>query len=59
MRWDGVPGDSGTGGLDGMELTVSNDMVKSLWVWIKGQGTKVDITVGVYYKPLSLDDDTN
>ena len=38
---------------------VINDMVESLWVWIEGQGTKVGITAGVYYKPLSLDYDTN
>ena len=57
VRWDGVA--VCTGGLDGTELTFSNAMVDSLCVWLKGQGNKVDVTVGAYSKPLSLDDDAN
>lgn len=37
-----------------MDLTVGCDVAESLWVLIKGQGSKV----GVYYKPLSQEDDT-
>ncbi|KAJ7404365.1 mitochondrial fission process protein 1 [Pitangus sulphuratus] len=48
-----------TEGLECMELTVSNDTVETLWVRMKGQTNKVDITLAVYYTPPSQDDDTD
>ena len=42
-----------TEGLDCMELSIGDDMVKSLWVRIKGQANKGDVVVGVYYRPPS------
>ena len=32
-------------------LGANEDRVESLWVRIKGQAPKADITVGVYYRP--------
>lgn len=62
----GVPhwmltGSSGEAGrwLECMELTFGNGTVLSLWVRIKGQTNKMDVIVGVYYKPPSQDNDTD
>ncbi|GAB0186493.1 hypothetical protein GRJ2_001114600 [Grus japonensis] len=48
-----------TEGLDCTELSIGDDMVKSLWVRIKGQANKGDVIVGVYYRPPSQDDATD
>ncbi|GAB0206625.1 mitochondrial enolase superfamily member 1 [Grus japonensis] len=48
-----------TEGLDCTELSVGDDTVESLWVRIKGQANKGDVTVGVYYRPPSQDDITD
>jgi len=45
VRWDGIAICSG--GLGWMELVDGNDTTGSLWVWIKGQGNEVDVSVGV------------
>ena len=44
-----------------MELAVSccSDTVESFWVRIKGQANKVDVVVGVYYRPNGQDDNTD
>lgn len=44
-------------GLERMELRVVNGMAESLWVIIKGQTNNMDVTVGVYYRPPSQDND--
>lgn len=48
-----------TEGLSCTELTVGNDTLESLWIRIKGQANKVDVIVGVYYKPPSQVDNTD
>lgn len=48
-----------TKGLSCTELTVGNDTLESLWIRIKGQANKVDVIVGVYYKPPSQVDNTD
>ncbi|GAB0207904.1 mitochondrial enolase superfamily member 1 [Grus japonensis] len=48
-----------TEGLDCTELSVGDDTVESLWVRIKGQANKGDVTVEVYYRPPSQDDATD
>jgi len=40
-------------------LGVDEDRVKSLWVRIKGQAHKGDITVGVYYRPPDQEEETD
>ena len=42
-----------------MELAVGDGTVESLWVRLKGQTNKVDVIVGVYYRPPSQDGDTD
>lgn len=41
------------------KLAAGNDMVETLWVRVKGQANKVDIVVGVYYRPPCQDDNNN
>ncbi|KAJ7426117.1 mitochondrial fission process protein 1 [Willisornis vidua] len=48
-----------TEGLECMELTAGNGTVESLWGRMKRQTNNVDVTVGVYYRPPSQDNDTN
>lgn len=45
MRWNGAAVCSG--GLGWTELVVGNDTAETPRVWIKGQGNKVDVSVGV------------
>ena len=40
-------------------LTVSDDVVESLWVMIRGMENKGDAIVGVYYRSPSQDDSTD
>ncbi|KAJ7423235.1 adaptin ear-binding coat-associated protein 1 [Pitangus sulphuratus] len=40
-------------------LTVGSDTVDTLWVRIKQQINNVDVTVGVYYRPSSHDNDAD
>lgn len=42
-----------------MELTVGNGSVESFWIRPKGQTNHVTVTVGVYYRPSSQNNDTN
>lgn len=40
-----------------MELTCGNGTVESLWVRIKGQTNNMDITMGIFYRSPSQDND--
>ena len=46
-------------GFDCMMLAVGNNMVETLWVRMTGKANKAGVIVGVCYRPLSQDDDTN
>ena len=46
MRWNGVAVGC-SGGLGWTELIVGSDTAETLRVWIKGQGNKVGVSVGV------------
>ncbi|KAJ7423638.1 mitochondrial fission process protein 1 [Pitangus sulphuratus] len=43
--------------LDFVELEVSNYKVECLWIKIRGKANKVDILVGVCYRPPNQDDE--
>ena len=45
-------------GLDCMELTVGDNIVKSLWLRMKAKANETDV-MGVYYRSVSQDDDTD
>ena len=46
-------------GLDCVELQVGDGKVESFRVRIKGRTNKGDVTVGVYYRPPSQDDNAD
>lgn len=46
-------------GLDCTELVVGDDTVESLFVRLKGQANKGDVTMGLSYRPPRQDDDTD
>ncbi|KAJ7408799.1 hypothetical protein WISP_118409 [Willisornis vidua] len=43
--------------LDSVELEVSDSKVERLWVRIRGSANKIDILVGVCYKPSNQDEE--
>ena len=46
-------------GRKGVELEAENDKVESLWVRSRGRATKVDMLMGVYYRPPNQDEETD
>lgn len=45
-------------GVEYMELAYGGGMVKGLWIRVKEQTKKADVTVGVHCRPPTQDDDT-
>lgn len=45
--------------MEDLDFTVSNDIVRGLWVKIEGKENEGDVIVGVSYRPPGQDDDTN